>query len=143
MVTIEIPPHYGWVILLNIASPFIISFVAGGRVMTARKQFDVRYPNLYGTPGVHKNADLFNQVQRGHQNMFETAIFYVPMSIVAGLKHPLTVAVGGFFYCLGCFQYQSGYTKGPDERNKGLGPVKYIGILTSLGVAIKMAIPML
>ena len=40
--------------------------------MTARKQYMIRYPNLYATPGYHKNADEFNRVQRGHMNMLET-----------------------------------------------------------------------
>ena len=35
--------------------------------MKARKDFDVKYPNLYATPGLHKHADAFNSVQRGHQ----------------------------------------------------------------------------
>ena len=176
--TITLPDHYGLVILCNVCGPFIVSgVILAGRVMAARTLHNVKYPNLYASPGHHDKADEFNQVQRGHQNMFETAvgasnisqiifslpsfgfkhahvcsrasfiprtqIFYIPMSIIAGVQHPLAVAFGGFCYCLGCVTYQSGYKKSPEDRNKGLGPIKYIGILTSLIVSVKLALTML
>eukprot|EP00621_Florenciella_sp_RCC1693_P008171 CAMPEP_0182545540 /NCGR_PEP_ID=MMETSP1323-20130603/34674_1 /TAXON_ID=236787 /ORGANISM="Florenciella parvula, Strain RCC1693" /LENGTH=90 /DNA_ID=CAMNT_0024756697 /DNA_START=35 /DNA_END=303 /DNA_ORIENTATION=+ len=90
MPSIEVPAHYGAVILCNVVAPTLVSSIAlAGRVMSARKEFKVEYPNLYGVPGVHKQADDFNKVQRGHQNMLEGAMFYIPMSLVAGLEHPL------------------------------------------------------
>ena len=54
-----------------------------------------------------------------------------------------SVAFGGLCYCVGSFAYQAGYTKTPNGRNQGLGPIKYIGFFTSLGVAIKMSISMI
>jgi glutathione S-transferase len=144
MPSIEVPAHYGAVILCNVVAPAMLSmFVLAGKVMSARKEFSVAYPNLYGVPGVHKQADEFNKIQRGHQNMFESAIFYLPLSLMAGLEHPLAVAFGGLCYCVGSFAYQAGYTKTPNGRNQGLGPIKYIGFFTSLGVAIKMSISMI
>ena len=98
------------------------------------------YKNLYATPKHHDKADEFNRIQRGHQNMFETAMFYVPMSIIAGLEHPCAVGLGGMCYCIGCFAYQTGYSKDAEARNKGLGPVKYIGLLTSLICSVKLAL---
>ena len=88
MPSIEVPAHYGAVILCNVVAPAMLSmFVLAGKVMSARKEFGVAYPNLYGVPGVHKQADEFNKIQRGHPNMFESAIFYLPLSLVAGLEH--------------------------------------------------------
>mmetsp|Transcript_50180 Transcript_50180/g.93285 ORF Transcript_50180/g.93285 Transcript_50180/m.93285 type:complete len:143 (+) Transcript_50180:79-507(+) len=135
-----LPDHYGCVILSNVVAPFIVSSILGGNVMSARKKFGVEYPNLYATPKFHEKADEFNLIQRGHQNMFETALFYVPMSILAGLQHPLAVAAGGIFYCIGCSAYQIGYTKGAAKRNSGLGVFKYVGLLTTLVVSIKFAL---
>ena len=70
--------------------------------MAARKQFDVQYQIVWN-PRFSAKCRFFNQVQRGHQNMFESAIFYVPMSIVAGLKHPLTVLSVVSFIASGAF----------------------------------------
>lgn len=138
-----LPSHYGVVIIGNIVAPFITSMYLGSVVMTARKTYDVQYPNLYAVPGTHKFADAFNNVQRGHQNMLESAMFYIPMSLVAGLKHPLAVGIGGVFYCIGCLGFQAGYKLGPEKRNSGLGVLKYVGLLTTLVCSIKLAITLI
>ena len=38
-----------------------------------RTEYDVQYPNLYAVPKLHKDADAFNRVQRGHQVRAELA----------------------------------------------------------------------
>ena len=143
MTSITIPEHYGMVVLACAIAPWMLSGAMGGKVMKARKTHDIPYPNLYGSPGFHKAADAFNKVQRGHQNMLEMTSFYVPASLVAGLAHPLAVAAGGLCFCIGSHQYQAGYTKEVALRNKGLGFLKYVGILTSLVVSIKVSISMI
>lgn len=66
--TISVPAQYGYTVLSTcVFSLFIVPVYMGGPVMNARKEFNVQYPNLYATPGVHKQADEFNRVQRGHQ----------------------------------------------------------------------------
>ena len=70
------------------ALPFLTNFALGGSVMGARKKYDVKYPNLYAVPGVHKHADEFNRVQRGHQSMMETMPNVIVMTLTAGLKFP-------------------------------------------------------
>ena len=72
--------------------------------------------------------------------MLESAMFWIPMSLVAGLENPLAVAIGGVFYNIGCVAYQGGYTKGAEKRNSGLGVCKYVGLLTSLICSIKFAV---
>ena len=67
VLTLNLPDEYPYVLFAAIVAPFITSFVMGGKVMSARKKFNVQYPNLYATPGFHKEADEFNRVQRGHQ----------------------------------------------------------------------------
>jgi glutathione S-transferase len=139
----ELPPHYGICLLGCGVAPLITSIMLGGNVMKARKELDVQYPNLYGVPGVHKNAEQFNKIQRGHQNMLESAMFYVPISLAIGLKHPIVVGLGGFFYSLGCWNYQSGYKKSVEERNNGLALCKYVGLLTTLFTSMKVGLTML
>jgi glutathione S-transferase len=111
--------------------------------MAARKKYNVQYPNLYATPGYHKDADSFNRVQRGHQNMLEVVWFFVPAALIGGLKHPIAVAVEGVLFCIGSFLYQSGYSDNSLEVNKGRhmrgGPIKYIGLFGVMGAAISAA----
>ena len=68
-ISIEVPDAYPLVMLSSSVLPFVANIMMGGPVMKARKQYEVKYPNLYAVPGVHKDADAFNRVQRGHQNM--------------------------------------------------------------------------
>ena len=77
--------------------------------MKARKELDVLYPNLYATPGHHKNADAFNRVQRGHQALFEQLPFLQLSSLVGGLAYPLANAAGFNVFLLGSYLYQIGY----------------------------------
>lgn len=86
MVSIDIPDNYGYVVLTTLVGQFFVTSLMGGNVMTARKNLDVPLPNLYATPGVHKNAEEFNRIQRGHQNMLESITSVTAMALVGGLK---------------------------------------------------------
>ena len=80
-------------------------------------------------------------MQRGHQSMFETAIFYVPLSLAIGRKHPITIGLGGLCYTIGAYTYGSNYKlNGADNRNGGLAILKYVGLLTTLVTAIKISV---
>eukprot|EP00977_Amphora_coffeiformis_P022669 scaffold11185_cov205-Amphora_coffeaeformis.AAC.3 len=81
-----IPDRYGYVILTCLVGQVVTNTYLGGSVMQARTKYNVPYPNLYATPGFHKDADAFNRVQRGHQAMLETAPSFMVMSLVAGLQ---------------------------------------------------------
>lgn len=144
---ITVPDNYGYVILTCAVLPVITSFNMGGPVMKARKEFDVPYPNLYGTPGYHKKADEFNRVQRGHQNMFETLGTFQIAALIGGLKHPLTCAASGVFYCAGCFLFLKGYADQSLDvkvaRHMKGGPIKYIGYFSALGSCISLSLSML
>ena len=73
--------------------------------------------------------------------MFETAMFYVPLSLAVGLKHPIVIGLGGLCYTYGAFTYGSNYKlDGADKRNGGLAILKYVGLLTTLITAIKVAV---
>lgn len=111
--------------------------------MKARKDCDVPYPNLYATPGYHKKADEFNRVQRGHQNYIENITGFTAMSLLGGLKHPISVAVGGVLYCLGSVFYQKGYSDLSLDvkmaRYKKGGGIKWIGFFVSLYSSVALA----
>jgi glutathione S-transferase len=136
MISIEVSPEYGWVILgAGIGSVFT-NFYLGGQVMTARKENDVQYPNLYATPGFHKNAEAFNRVQRGHQNYLEGNGGYVVMTLIGGLKHPIACAVGSVLWSVGSILYMKGYADTKLDVNtaryKKGAAIKWLGLLASL-----------
>ena len=111
--------------------------------MEARKKYDVPYPNLYATPGFHKEADAFNRVQRGHQSMFESLWFLVPAALVGGLKHPIAVAVEGALYCVGSYLYLLGYADTKLDvkaaRHMKGGPLKVVGTFGVCGAVVSLA----
>ena len=111
--------------------------------MTARKKLDVQYPNLYGTPGFHKNADEFNRVQRGHQSIFESLDAFTFMALIGGIKFPIVCAVSGLFYSAGCYLYHVGYMNMTLDvktaRYKKGGVLKPIGQLAALVCCINFS----
>lgn len=113
------------------------------KVMKARDAMNVKYPNLYAVPGVHKQADDFNRVQRGHQSLFESLTTFTAAALLGGLKHPLICAASGPLFCIGSVLFQVGYSdtslKVETARYEKGGVVKWIGFLGVLGSAISMA----
>ena len=63
VLTLTVPDGYPLVLFSATVVPFLTSFVLGGKVMAARKEFNVQYPNLYATPGFHKQADALEGFQ--------------------------------------------------------------------------------
>eukprot|EP00542_Grammatophora_oceanica_P011180 CAMPEP_0194028224 /NCGR_PEP_ID=MMETSP0009_2-20130614/2257_1 /TAXON_ID=210454 /ORGANISM="Grammatophora oceanica, Strain CCMP 410" /LENGTH=151 /DNA_ID=CAMNT_0038667557 /DNA_START=69 /DNA_END=524 /DNA_ORIENTATION=+ len=141
--TMEVPDAYGYVILGCAVLPVFTNLYMGGPVMKARSKFKVPYPNLYATPGYHKQADEFNRVQRGHQNMFEMITSFTALSLLGGIKHPIVTAVGGVFFCVGSVLFQIGYADTALDvktaRYKKGGMLKWIGLFLPLGTSISLA----
>ena len=140
--TITVPDNYGYVVLSSVIGHFGANMVLSGRVMGARKKFNVQYPNLYAVPGYHKDADAFNRVQRGHQNVLEGMPLFLCMGLVVGLKHPITSIVLNVVHCIGCVLYQVGYADttldAKTARFKKGGPLKPIAELGILVASIKV-----
>ena len=141
--SLQVPQNYGYVLLTCVVGPFVTTFLMGGSVMAARAKYSVEYPNLYATPGFHKEADAFNRVQRGHQSMFESLCFFVPAALVGGLKHPIAVAVEGVVYCVGGYLYLLGYADTKLDvtmaRHLKGGPLKTIGLFGVCGAVVSLA----
>ena len=111
--------------------------------MGARSKCDVNYPNLYATPGYHKQADEFNRVQRGHQSLFESMGIFVPAALLSGLKYPLYVTGCGILYSVGSYLYLTGYadtTLAVDKaRHMKGGPMRTLGLFMVVGSTVKLA----
>lgn len=139
----DIPDNYGYVVLGCCVAPFIASTYMSGLVMTSRKEHKIEYPNLYGTPGYHKQADAFNRCQRGHQSMFEVLCSVTAMGLTGGLKHPLLSALAGVLFSLGSVFYCIGYKDTSLDvkfaRYKKGGGLKWVGIFMSMGTCVSAA----
>ena len=134
VLALALPDRYPYVMLSATALPFVTSFIMGGKVMSARKKFNVPLPNLYAVPGVHDKADDFNRVQRGHQNMFETMSSVMSMVLVAGLKYPVVAASCAAAFCVGnCFSLPGYAASSKDGAGARYTPP--LAILKPLGMA--------
>lgn len=108
---------------------------------------DSQYPNLYATPGYHKDADDFNRVQRGHQKVYEHLSDFRAVAFIGGLVHPLTCAGCGIVYSLGNYLYMAGYSDTKLDvklaRLKKGGPMNMLALLTALVCATKYSISLI
>jgi glutathione S-transferase len=114
-----------------------------GKVMKARKEFNVEYPNLYAVPGKHEKADAFNRVQRGHQNIYEQLTLFTAMALVGGLKYPIACSTYSVLYYVGSILYQIGYADTKLDvsmaRYRKGGGIKWIGFLGAMGSTVALA----
>ncbi|XP_046393488.1 microsomal glutathione S-transferase 3-like [Ischnura elegans] len=132
MATITIPADYGWVILTAVGSSFVITWKAM-RVGAARKKYNIPYPIMYSN-----DNNVFNCLQRAHQNTLENYPQFLYMLFLGGLELPRFCAVGGTIWCLGRITYALGYSTG-DPKKRMNGAFGYIGTFMLLGATIKLA----
>ncbi|EDQ90427.1 uncharacterized protein MONBRDRAFT_31833 [Monosiga brevicollis MX1] len=128
--------YVGLVAIEHLIVCLYFSFRVGG----ARKKWKIGYPTMYARPGdgkctTKKDADLFNCVQRAHQNLLENTPTFLTLLFLAAIKYPLYTAIGGQVYVASRFFYALGYCTGdPEKRHRG--SFGYIGLIAMLGMAI-------
>ena len=74
--TITLAPAHGYSMAVAFLSAFVVTW-AGAMVGMARKKYGVEYPAMYAVEGKEMkkaDADVFNCVQRGHQNILENYV---------------------------------------------------------------------
>nr|ABC61054.1 microsomal glutathione transferase [Clonorchis sinensis] len=116
-----IPRYYGGVVLVGAGSLALNAYFTM-RVMKARKEHNVQYPMLY-----HPTNNLFNCIQRAHQNYLEMLPSFLMTLFIGGLRYPRSFAVCGVVYLLGRILYFRGYSTGDPEKRK-LGGVSLLGL---------------
>jgi len=133
MVTVEVLPEYGYVLLVAIASIFLF-FWQGMKVGGMRKKCNINYPNMYS-----KDNDLFNCYQRAHQNTLENYPQFLILLLIGGLQYPLVNTAAGIIWIAGKVSYSLGYYSGePSKRLRGT--YSYIGLLIMLFTSISFAL---
>jgi glutathione S-transferase len=116
-VSITLAPEFGYVVLAAI-SILIVNFYLGGKVGRARTTYGIKLPNLYAMP-TEPNADAFNRVQRGHQNMIETEAGVYMMLFTNGVFYPQFAAICGLLIAVGRVIYAHGYAENTKSRIRG------------------------
>lgn len=136
MVSIQLSHQYGWVILVGVASSFLLVW-QGMQVGKMRKKFKIQYPTMYST-----DNDVFNCYQRAHQNTLENYPQFLMLLFIGGIQFPFVTALAGVVWILGKIAYSLGYYTGdPAKRMKG--SFGYIGLITMLGTTVCFALNLL
>lgn len=79
--------------------------------------------------------NLFNCVQRAHQNTLEMFPIFSTLLLAGGLQYPEISAAAGVVYILGRIVFVSGYSTGiPAKRTRGA--FGYLGLITLLGTSV-------
>jgi len=135
----EVPSKFGYVILTGTASVFVLIY-KGINVGMARKKYEVKYPIMYSDENGGDN--MFNCVQRAHQNTLENYPQFLFFLTTAGLSHPVLASLAGVIYLAGRIAFAKGYYTGNPE-NRRWGSFGYIGLLTMLGCSIHTSLKFL
>ncbi|KAH3857527.1 microsomal glutathione S-transferase 3-like [Dreissena polymorpha] len=128
-----LPEGFGYVLLTGVGSLFVNMWMAIN-VGKARKQYEVKYPQLYHSEPMHK----FNCIQRAHQNSLENQSGFLLLLFTSGLQYPKISAAAGAVYLAGRIVYALGYYTGDPEKRR-YGAFHHIGEIVLLGGTISLA----
>ncbi|RCH94059.1 Microsomal glutathione S-transferase 3, partial [Rhizopus stolonifer] len=122
MVALLIPSEYGYVLGTATFSALYLFFL-GAKTGGARRAAGIPYPYMYAEKSEAEKdpkKNIFNCVQRVHQNTLEIFPVYQTLLLIGGLKYPeISSACGGIFL-LGRMIYGNGYSTGdPSKRLRG------------------------
>lgn len=130
-----LPSSFGYVILMYLYSWIMLGYLAV-KVGGARKTYNVKYPTMYSD-----KEQVFNCIQRAHQNTLEVYPQWLVFQTIAALVYPLSASVLGVIWVTSRFSYAWGYYTGdPAKRMNGAyGYIGYFGvIILSISVALQL-----
>ena len=131
MVTLNISPEYGYVVMVATGMVFV-NFWKMMRIGGMRKKLGIKYPKMYSD-----EHPIFNCYQRAHQNTLEFVPYFYPTLLTAGLRHPMGAAIAGGIFVLGRVIYALGYSSGdPQKRVPGALISEVLGLLPLMGMSV-------
>ncbi|XP_056413043.1 microsomal glutathione S-transferase 3-like isoform X2 [Hyla sarda] len=131
-----LPQNFAYVILTFIYSNVLLMYL-GINVGRARKKYGVKYPQMYSD-----KENVFNCIQRAHQNTLEAYPAWLIFQLIAGLAFPLSASVLGVIWVTSRFSYAHGYYTGdPEKRLKGA--YGYLGLFGVLILSLVAALQLL
>ncbi|XP_051506771.1 microsomal glutathione S-transferase 3-like [Myxocyprinus asiaticus] len=130
-----LPANFGYAIFTYLYSFGMLSYLAI-KVGGARKKYKIMYPTMYSD-----KEQVFNCIQRAHQNTLEVYPQWLVFQTIAALEYPIAASVLGVIWVTSRFSYAWGYSTG-DPKKRMQGAYGYIGlfgvILLSISVALKL-----
>lgn len=130
-----LPSSFGYVILTYVYSWIMLAYL-GVKVGSARKKYNVQYPTMYSD-----KENVFNCIQRAHQNTLEVYPQWLVFQTITALVYPLTASILGSIWVTSRFSYAWGYYTGdPAKRMNGAyGYIGYLGvIIISIYIALQL-----
>ncbi|XP_050387991.1 uncharacterized protein LOC126804965 [Argentina anserina] len=137
-----LPKGYGYVVLVAVLYSFLNFFMAA-KVGLARKKYKVFYPTMYASESDNKDANVFNCVQRGHQNSLEMLPLFFVFLILGGLRHPCISASLGLLYTVSRFFYFQGYSTGDPQKRLSIGKYAFLALMGLIGCTISFGVTLL
>ncbi|KAB5582103.1 hypothetical protein PHYPO_G00183330 [Pangasianodon hypophthalmus] len=131
-----LPANFGYVILTYFYSWVMLTYL-GVNVGRARKKYDVKYPTMYST-----KDEIFNCIQRAHQNTLEVYPQWLVFQTIAALVYPTAASVLGVIWVTSRLSYAWGYYTGNPAKRMN-GAYGYIGLLGVIILSLSVALQLL
>jgi len=132
----SVSSDFGYVVLVGLSTIVLLEYL-GINVGRARKKYEVKYPTMYSD-----KSEMFNCIQRAHQNTLEWYAAFLMLLIFGGLQHPCLSAAAGAIWVASRYFYAQGYYTG-DPAKRQWGAFGYIGLLILLGTTTSFALHLL
>eukprot|EP00890_Picochlorum_soloecismus_P006587 jgi/Picsp_1/753/NSC_04242-R1_microsomal glutathione s-transferase 3 len=127
---LSVPDAYGYVLGSTALTALTTQWMAV-RVALARSKYGVSYPDMYADRSV-KDGNVFNCIQRSHQNTLEYLPNVLALQALMGLQFPVAAAGLGVGWVVARILYSLGYSTGdPGRRGPGslLAGLVYLGLI--------------